>query len=267
MNLGVATEQIYFQFRKRQFDAITQNKRLGVFHVTDYVKECMRNTYYAHLKSNVKKSMDTTSLSHFFGGEAIHKLLDTVSGENGELGMAYDFINDRKVNLFTDDGEVNPAVKSFSVEDWLNILIGERDALYTIKDDKNEYNVIVDYKTWLSKGFKKKEASPEHVFQLNEYRYLFNKALGKDAKYGAVIYLDFADKMAKPLIFPVKLAEIDETHKKLLEKHSQLLQAYKTGVLPPRVKTWLCDGYCPYAQRCFNEETLTKEENQLEVTV
>ena len=267
ITLDQVADSIYFQFRKRQYDSL-QKRRIGVFHVTDYVKGCMRNAYYSHIQTDAKKSMDTNTMSIFFSGESVHQLLDSAAPAGlGETPLAYNFIQDKKVELVDAKGKITAEAKAYSVREWLDILIGEADSLYKIEVDGKSELVLVDYKTWLSKGYKKKEASDEHVFQVNEYRYLFSKTLGLDVKYGAVVYLDFADRLQKPLIFPFKLKPLEEIRVDLAEKHKQLVSTFETGKLPPRVKSWLCDGYCNFAERCVNEEELTKEENKLQVTL
>jgi len=262
ITLGDVGTSIYFQFRKRQYDSL-EKKRIGIFHVTDYNQDCMRNSYYSHLALNGARLMDTNTMGIFFSGEAVHQLLDSSAPKGmGETALAYNFIDGKTVNL--DDKSV---YSKWGVLDWLKIIVGESDSLYKIEIDGKKEWVIVDYKTWLSKGYRKKEASPDHKVQINTYRYLFMKALGIDVKFGAVIYLDFADRMAKPLIFPFKTASMEEAHGDIKKKYELFLEAYNTGKLPPRVKSWKCDGYCPYAQRCVSEEVLSEEDRELAVNL
>lgn len=268
ITLSQIESSIYFQFRKRQFNSM-DNRRVGIFHVSDYIQDCSRNSYYNHIGNKAKRSMDTSTMGIFFSGEAVHQLLDKAAPVGqGETGLAYDFVNDKKVNLFEEDGEnLTDEWKNASPERWMQILIGEADSLYKLEIDGKKEWVIVDYKTWLSKGYKKKAASDDHKTQINAYKYLFLKAMGIDVKYGAVIYLDFADRMAKPLIFPFKIDDVEKIRVALLSKYTLFEETFKTGKLPPRVKSWKCDGYCPHAQRCMNEEELTKEENVLVPTL
>ena len=265
VSLTSISNDIYFQFRARQFDSL-KKKRLGLFHVTDYTKACMRNTYYAHIKTDAKKSMGTDMMSMFFVGEAVHQLLDSAAPKGlGERLLAYNFVDDKPVELLNKDGSPKDEIKKWDVLEWMKILIGESDSLYDITVDGTKQKVIVDYKTWLSKGFPKKSPSDDHVYQVSEYKYLFNKTLDLDVKYGAIIYLDLSNRMAKPLIFPKELDSLTKIRAGLIAKYELLRECYETGVLPPRVKTWLCEGYCEHAERCVAEEQLSVEDRRLEI--
>ena len=253
-------DKLFFQFRQRQYDGMKKH-RLGIFHVSDYVPECTRNSYYNHLETDAVKTMDTKTMSIFWAGEAIHQMLDTSAPDgSGETPLAYNFIDDVKVDIF--DEKIR---KKITEEEWLKIIVGESDSLYKVNIDGKEEWVIVDYKTWLSKGYKKKAASDDHKTQINIYKYLFLKSKGIDVKWGAVIYMDYADRLEKPLIFPFKLDKMEDIEAKLKFKYAEFLHTYKTGELPERVKTWKCDGYCQHAERCFTESKLSIKENKLVV--
>ena len=262
--MAVLSEGIKAEFRKRQYESLKKT-RYGLLHVTDLTKPCVRHTYYDKLKIHTQAATyDTTLLSYFFGGEGIHQLLDKASAEGeGETPLYYNFVDDTPVTLFGKDGELTAEVKKWGVAEWLKILIGESDAIYKVGDQE----MLVDYKTIKSKGFKKKAASDDHVLQMSIYAYLMKKIMKKDITHGAVIYLDYDDRFGKPLIFSMPLASADVIHEMLLKKYEMIKSATETGVLPPREQTWLCDGYCKYASRCFTEDTISKKENQLDVVL
>ena len=73
--------------------------------------------------------------------------------------------------------------------------------------------------------------------------------------------------MAKPLIFPKELDSMVKIRAELITKYEMLKECYETGKLPPRVKTWLCDGFCEHAERCMEEETLSEDDRRLEIVV
>ena len=261
---------VFCEFRNRQFRSL-QKKRVGILHVTDMVQQCTRNIFYSKMSvHNQAHNYDTESLSHFFGGEAVHQLLDKIAAPfQGEYPLYYNFVDDKKVEIFRDyeNFELTDEAKSWDTKDWLKILVGERDAIYRVSIEDEEHHILVDYKTFLSKGYKKREPSSEHVEQLNIYKYLMSKSAGEEIKHGAVIYMDYADKFGKPLIFIKKLDKVEDIHTRLMEKYVDILHAHETGQLPERTRHWKCDKYCPYASRCFTEEFVSEEDAKLQAVV
>ena len=254
---------VYAEFRRRQY-ADSGHKRLGIFHVTDYNNSCRRNAYYKHL-AIPQEQMNTKSMSILFAGEAMHQLLDKQAPQGGgETRLAYNIVDDCKADIW------NGNASKFTQQDWLKIVVGECDALYDVTIEGKPQKIIVDYKTWLSKGYKKRAVDPDYKEQTNIYKYLLEKDKGIKVDYGAIIYLDFAERGEKPIIFGYKLDDINQIHARLLATQVQFAQAASTGILPDRVGEegrWKCDGYCSFAKRCFNESKLSKEENKLVVNV
>ena len=60
-----------------------------------------------------------------------------------------------------------------------------------------------------------------------------------------------------PLAF--KLRPVEETLTKLVEQAKIIKDSIKNKTLPERTKNFLCDGYCPYATKCFTDEGDTIE--------
>ena len=266
-NIGSLESAVFFELRRRQFQSL-EKRRLGLFHVTDFVGQCVRKMYYDKLEDDATYSMDTGKMSHFFGGEAVHQLLDsvTIDTDDGEAPLWYNFVDDKNIELFDIDGSIMQEYQTWTDKEWAKIIIGERDAVYKVMNVNGDpEDVLIDFKTWLSNGYKKTTPSPEHVTQLNIYRFLEKKMNNRDIRYGAIIYLDFADKMAKPSIFVVKLAEVSETHAMLLNKYYQVMNTMMTDDLPDRTLSWLCNGYCPHASRCVKENRLEPKQNKLRV--
>ena len=251
-------EGIYFEFRRRQYDAMDK-KRMGIFHVSDYVDTCARHAYYMHMKSEPSSGMDTRLLSVFFAGESVHHLMDKlkVPEDRGltETPLMWNFVDDEPVEM----DEISKATTT----DWLKILVGEFDAMYII-DGKP---VIVDYKTWLSRGYKKRAVDPAHKEQVQMYAYLAKKVLGLEVKDGAVIYMDFADRLEKPDIYRFKIGSLDKVEEKIKARYGQFAKAYESGWLPERTLGWKCNGYCSFTERCAKEDQIDVEEADLEAIV
>ena len=268
IRLSQMEDAVRAEFRNRQFSAL-QRKRVGLLHVTDMVRQCSREIFYSKMRvHNITHNYNTESLSYFFGGEAVHQLLDSASRKGqGEQPLYYNFVDDKKVEIFEDhiDFELTGEAKSWNQSDWLKILVGVRDALYRTVIDGEDKDILVDYKTWVSKGFKKREPSAEHVEQLNIYKYLSMKMLNQEITHGAVVYLDYQNRISDPLIFVKKLDDDVNTRARLLSKYHDILETVDTGDLPDRTQYWKCTKFCPYASRCFTEESITRHENSLEV--
>lgn len=244
-NLSLLQDAVYYGFRQRQYKSMSTNVREGIFHVSDLVQDCMRNSFYNHMKAIPKGSMDTGAMSIFFAGESVHRMLDSVFDD--ETKMKWDVVRDCQP-----DNKSNP----------LDVLHGECDAVYSMDIDGEVMKCIVDYKTWLSNGWKMSKPKEEHVRQINMYKYLLRKTKDWDISYGSVIYLDFADRMAKPLVFTFALEPLQDIEAEIRGKLQELRYAAETGDLPERVKSWKCDGYCPHAERCFTEYHMTESERE-----
>jgi hypothetical protein len=57
----------------------------------------------------------------------------------------------------------------------------------------------------------------------------------------------------KPTPLSFKLQNPDETLKELVEKAKTLKDALTKKTLPERTKNFLCDGMCPHATYCFED--------------
>ena len=242
---------VHVEFRRRQYEAMN-GERIGLYHVSDFANACQRNAYYQHIDRDPGYAFrDTTQNSILFAGEAIHQLLDKAAPDGeGETPLAWNLKTDSPVDI-TD----KKALRNYTLDDWSGIIIGEADALYN-KNTNVGPTIIVDYKTWVSKpgSFYKKALDPVHKEQINIYRYLFAKVHAKDYKYGAVVYLDFTDRFAKPIIHSFETDTMDNIEKRLQAKQALFAQALFTGKMPPRTINWKCNGYCPYAEHCFSND-------------
>jgi len=246
-NLTHVQDQIFTLVRKAQYNFGKMDRGI-LFHATDYVSECVRNIFYA--KMNPREGLDTKTMSIFWAGSAIHNACAISPDEkNNEHHMTYDIVNDKAVSAD------NPIDKT-RLFDYIS---GTMDDLVEVKDGNKKEWCIVDKKTWRSRGFRKSSPSNNHVDQINIYKVMLKADQGIDAKYGSVVYFDmWQDGYEKPQVMPFELETVEKTRAKLLIIKQQLEDANKTGKLPDRKIHWKCNGYCPYAERCFNEDEVEK---------
>lgn len=238
-------DHAYFLMRKAQVKAMG-TERLGVFHVSDIIKDCMR--YPAYSKQFKKKMMTTEDYKSLYFGQVIHSNSDVAEPDKHEIFLAYDYENEVPISY--------EEAKSIPEEDprQLNILYGSIDDVIEVK---GEY-VICDKKTTGSIDYftKKRDKKPNdvHMKQINVYRSLLKKCHGIDAKYGCVIYVpNSVSKEDRDKVHPMyfKLEDISDTDV-WVKKNLETLQHFKiTGELPERTRNYLCDGFCPYALECF----------------
>ena len=227
-------------FHKAQRDALWKNSgtRLDTWHVSDFVSPCLRKTHYSKIPE-LKKDMTDEMAAILFQGVIVHD--NALLGSINELTMCYDIVKRENIDPST--------VKAMDKEDprKKDILTGTLDDLLRIG---NEY-VIADKKTWNARGYKKKEASPEHILQVNIYKLMLKYSYGIEANYGCNLYLDKGNGYAEtPLVY--KTAPIEETQKFLDETLNKLMN----GVPDPTI-TFLCNGlnkdkkiYCNFLEQC-----------------
>jgi len=246
LKLEDISNQVYFEFRKAQIEAM-KTERLGVIHVSDIIKPCMRNVIYKKILPD--NGMSTEDFKSLYIGQAVHSNSMIAKPEHHEIFLAYDYVRD----------------KPLTKEEALKIPPNDPrhlDIIYGSIDDLLEMGgkwVICDKKTTGSIGYFQKataKASESHVDQINRYRVLLKKCYGIDADYGCVIYISNSiDKESrdKPVALPFKLSPIEETLEDMIIKAREIKDSLTNMTLPPRVKNYLCDGFCPYATMCFGD--------------
>lgn len=238
-------DHAYFAFRKSQIKAM-HTERLGVFHVSDVIKDCMR--YSAYAKEIKDKTMSTEDYKSLYMGQIIHSNSMVADEEHHEMFLAYDFVEDKALTL--------EEAKAIPEDDpkQLDIIYGSIDDVLFIDGQW----VISDKKTTGSIQYfqrkRDKKPSESHMKQINAYRSLLKKCYGIDAKYGCVIYIPNSISkeerdMPHPMYF--KLDEIEDTDKWMFDNVEILKHFLVSGEYPDRVRNFLCDGFCPYAMKCF----------------
>ena len=237
---------VYFEFRRAQLDAM-KTERLGSIHVSDLIKPCMRNVIYS--KVEPRSGTTTEDMRSLYFGQCVHSNSQLATEENHEKFLAYDYVRD----------EALTREESLKIPDedprQLDIIYGSIDDLLKI-DGKW---VITDKKTTGSIDYFSRataKASDSHKDQINRYRVLLKKCYDIDAEFGAVIYISNSidkEKKDKPAIIPFKLRPIEETLQDMIEKSNIIKKSLTEEYLPERTKNYLCDGFCPYATKCFED--------------
>ena len=237
--------KVYFDFRKAQIEGMA-TERLGHIHVSDLIKPCMR--YVAYSKFTPKMS-DTEDVKSLFIGQAIHNLTVLNDEDHNEMFLGYDYVRDEPITL--------EEARELAPDDprHLDIIYGSIDDLVKVGKEW----VICDKKTTGSIDYFSKErssASESHVDQINRYRVLLQKCYNIDAKYGAVVYISNSiskEKVDKPIVKSFKLQPMEEILADMIEKARIIKDVLQNKTLPERTKNFLCDGYCPYATKCFTD--------------
>jgi hypothetical protein len=245
LTLDNIKEKVYFEYRRAQMEAM-KTERLGVIHVSDVIKPCMRNVVYNKITPH---TMSTEDMKSLYFGQIVHSNSMIAKPENNEMFLAYNYVKDEPLTR-------EEALK-IPVEDpeHLDIIYGSIDDLIEI-DGKW---IICDKKTTGSIdyfGRYNSKPSESHVDQINRYRVLLKKCYDIDATFGCVIYISNKiekDKRDIPIPMAFKLKPIEETLADMIEKSRIIKDAMTECTLPERTKCYLCDGMCPFASTCFED--------------
>lgn len=253
LKLDDINQEIYFEFRRSQLDAM-KTERLGKIHVSDLIKPCMRYVTYKNITPH--QSMSTEDMKSLYFGQIVHSNSQVADDEHHEMFFAYNYV--------TDIAYTREEIMKIPLDDpqQLDIIYGSADDVMNVQGKW----VICDKKTtgsidYFSKATSK--ASDSHKDQINRYRVLLKKCYNIDADFGCVIYISNRiekDKRDKPAIISFKLKPIDETLQDMIEKSNIIKDSMSNGTLPPRTKNFLCDGMCPYASTCFEDNRTNYEQ-------
>ena len=236
--------KVYFEFRRSQLEAM-KTERLGQIHVSDIIKPCMRNVIYKKVLPEQRAS--TEDMKSLYFGQIVHSNSQIATDEHHEKFLAYDYVRDEPLTY-----EESKAIPEDDPRQ-LDIIYGSIDDLIKV----GEKWVICDKKTtgsidYFSRATSKVSAS--HRDQIN--RVLLKKCYDIDAEFGSVVYISNRiekDKRDKPVVISFKLRPIEETLMDMIEKANIIKKSMTEEYLPERTKCFLCDGMCPYASLCFQD--------------
>jgi hypothetical protein len=246
LKLEDVNNHVYFEFRRAQVEAL-KTERLGVIHVSDIIKPCMRNVIYNKIQPNT--GMSTEDYKSLYFGQIVHSNSMIAKEEHHEKFLAYNYVKDEPLTreealqIPPEDPEHMDIIYG-SIDDLLEI-----DGKWVICDKKTTGSI--DY-------FSRYNSKPSesHIDQINRYRVLLKKCYDIDAEFGCVIYISNRiekDKREKPAILSFKLKPIEETLKDMIEKSRIIKKSMSDCTLPERTKCYLCDGMCNFASMCFED--------------
>ena len=240
----------YFAYRKAQMVAMG-TERLGVIHVSDLIKPCMRNVMYSKFTPLKHKSMTTEDMKSMFYGQAVHKVTNLSTDPNdNEIFFGY--------NYETDTPVTRDEALAMAPDDpkHLDIIYGSADDLLEVDGEL----VIIDKKTTGSIGYFSRatsKASESHITQINCYAILLQKCYGRTAKRGCNIYISNSiSKEQRDIPVPItyKLGKPEEYLNMMITNARLIKESLKTKELPERTRCFLCDGMCPFINQCFGED-------------
>ena len=237
----------YFAFRRAQVKAMG-TERLGVIHVSDLIKPCMRNVMYNKFVPPEYKQMTTEDMKSMFYGQAVHKVTNmSTNPDDNELFLAYNYETDKNISYETAEDIPKDDPKQ------LDIIYGSIDDIIEVDGEL----VIIDKKTtgsidYFSRATSK--ASEGHIAQINCYRVLLNKCYKRDAKRGCNIYISNSiskEKRDIPVPITYKLASTEETLNMMVTNARIIKKSLTDKTLPERTRCYMCDGMCPFIEQCF----------------
>jgi hypothetical protein len=253
LKLDDINSEIYFHWRRAQLDAL-KTERLGQIHVSDIIKPCMRNVIYK--KTEPSTGASTEDIKSLYFGQIVHSNSMMAEPEHHEKFLAYDYVRDEPLT--------REEALEIPVDDprQMDIIYGSIDDLIKVGDKW----VICDKKTtgsidYFSKATSK--VSESHKDQINRYRVLLKKCYDIDAEHGCVVYISNRvekDSRDKPAVISFKLAKPEETLEDMIKKARDIKDALINRTLPERTKCFLCDGMCPYATKCFEDNRVSLDE-------
>ena len=241
-------EQIYLMYRKAQ-NKVMETDRVGKIHVSDLNSPCIRKVYYS--KTAERRELNTDDMKSMFFGQMLHKLVKVADEDLNEVTLAYDYVKKEAVDI----GKLR---KKLDPDDpkWYDIIVGTIDDL--VQNPEKEW-IICDKKTTGSIDWFKKSrtANESHINQINKYHALLKYCRDIEAKHGCVIYISSTmtkDNYDKPIITTFDLSNPEDTMKDMIEKAKKIKESMLKEKKPERTICFLCDGMCPHATFCFDDD-------------
>jgi hypothetical protein len=243
-------KEVYFAYRKAQLKAM-ETERLGQIHVSDLIKPCMRYVMYGKFMPREYASLNTEDIKSMFYGQAVHKVTNlSTKPDDNELFLAYDYEKDKPIS-YKEALKIKPDDPR-----QLDIIYGSIDDLVEVDGEL----IIVDKKTTGSIEYFQRatsKASESHIQQINCYGVLLKKCYNREAKRGCNIYISNSiskDKRDIPVPITYKLGKPEEYLNMMVTNARAIKDAMKSKKLPDRTRCFLCDGMCPYINKCFGED-------------
>lgn len=226
----LVADKIYWAFRRAQALKLEESggDRTKEIHVTDLVYPCLRRAWYG---KKYPGGLDSRLMGILWSGVVGHDavaLNNALEGFN-ELPVEYRFVVDgEEVKVV---GRVDDVVRVGN--EWV---IVDKKFVNTIPREVREHHKlqVLFYAVMITRDEELRE-------QINPIR------------WGSVLYveMDREGKMnPRPFVFRISGSDIAMAEEILKARAMILWRAMRDDEPPPRVRTWLCDGYCPYLRRC-----------------
>lgn len=246
LNKPTIEDSVYFAFRQSQIKSM-ETERLGIIHVSDLLKECPRLVIYNKLEPIVGGT--TEDIRSLYFGQLVHSNSNMSNCNMHEVFLAYDFVNDKKLTY----EEAVQIPKDDTRQ--LDIIYGSIDDIMLIDGE----HVICDKKTtghidYFNKD--KSAANEHHKLQIEMYGVLLGKCYGIYPKWGCVMYIsnNTQDERDVPSAKAFRLSPAETTLGIMKEKAENIRTSIRDGLIPPRVKNFMCDGMCQHSLKCFKDE-------------
>jgi len=204
--------EIKFSFLRKVLEELKDDRRNEI-HVTDLVYNCIRRAYYSKKYGFTSdediSGFDEQSMLTLWIGKKLHEIK---LSDKHEFEIEFEGIK------------------------------GSIDEILHIGDEL----IILDKKTT-----RKIPSSPyeHHIRQIEYYAAMYYAIYGIDVRYGAVLYIDVANKKSVVHVFTLS-GDKEQILKEMIEKKEKLEDAIKNNKVPEAKVSWLCD-YCGHFERCI----------------
>lgn len=224
--LEMIGDRIYWRYRKAQAKILKESggDRSNEIHVSDLVYPCLRRAWYG---KKYPFMMDSRTMGILWSGVVGHEKmpLKKKDGEFNELPLEYVFksVDGEEIKIV---GRADDVIREFG--EWGVV-------------DKKFVNSLP------------RDVREHHKLQVVYYGVMLRKQYNITPTWGAVLYIEMdrtGQMNPRPMVFKITEQMLNEAEKLMRERALILYEAMKYNRPPPRVRTWLCDGYCPFLSIC-----------------
>ena len=124
----IVEDNAYFAFRKSQMK-IMNNERLGIIHVSDLIKPCIRNVMYGKFTPDEYKTMSTEDMKSLYFGQILHSASDVAEPDKHEMFLAYDYVKDK----FPEEIELPEDYSKFLEENLNGFTLNDENEFFSLK--------------------------------------------------------------------------------------------------------------------------------------